>query len=79
MGHFDAVQGSDGPAALALDEALNALEVVDRCKSHVVDAAILRGLSVDETAEALQVSADTVILDWLAKTWLQHELSWEAR
>jgi RNA polymerase sigma factor (TIGR02999 family) len=59
----------------ALDDALNTLEAIDPRKSHVVEMRFFGGLSIDETAEALQVSAGTVRRDWrLAKAWLGREL-----
>ena len=61
---------------VALDEALNALAAVDERKSKVVELRFFGGLSVEETAEVLHISSDTVIRDWrLAKIWLLHELS----
>jgi RNA polymerase sigma-70 factor, ECF subfamily len=63
---------------IALDDALNALAAFDLRKSQVVEMRFFGGLSVDETAEALRVSADTVMGDWrLAKVWLLRELSGE--
>ena len=60
---------------VALDEALTALAVVDARKSQVVEMRFFGGLSIDETAEALQVSRDTVKRDWrIAKLWLLREL-----
>jgi RNA polymerase sigma factor (TIGR02999 family) len=61
---------------VALDEALKALANVDGRKSKVVELRFFGGLSVEETAEVLRVSADTVVRDWrLAKVWLLRELS----
>jgi RNA polymerase sigma factor (TIGR02999 family) len=61
---------------IALDDALTALAAFDLRKSQVVEMRFFGGLSVDETAEALRVSADTVMRDWrLAKVWLLRELS----
>lgn len=61
---------------VALDDALNALATVDQRKSKVVELKFFGGLSVEETAEVLHVSTDTVIRDWrLAKLWLLRELS----
>ncbi len=61
---------------VALDEALNALAAVDERKSKVVELRFFGGLSVEETAEVLHISSDTVVRDWrLAKIWLLHELS----
>ncbi len=61
---------------VALDDALKALAAVDERKSKVVELKFFGGLSVEETAEVLRVSSDTVIRDWrLAKIWLLRELS----
>jgi RNA polymerase sigma factor (TIGR02999 family) len=60
---------------VALDDALNALAAFDARKSHVVEMRFFGGLSVEETAEALHVSVETVMRDWrLAKVWLLREL-----
>jgi len=65
-----------GADLVALDDALNALAAVDPRKSRVVELRFFGGLSVEEAAEALEVSADTVLRDWkLAKSWLLRELS----
>ena len=54
-----------------LDEALTALAAFDERKSRVVEMKYFGGLSVEETAEVLQVSVKTVARDWkLAKAWL---------
>lgn len=59
----------------ALDDALNALAVVHPRKSDVVEMRYFCGLSLEETAQALQVSIDTVKRDWrFAKLWLFREL-----
>ena len=61
---------------LALDEALSALEKRDARKARVVELRYFGGLSVEETAEALKVSPQTILRDWkLAKVWLARELS----
>jgi len=60
----------------ALDDALKALAVLDPRKSRLVELRFFGGLSVEETAEVLQVSPETVKRDWkLAKVWLLRELS----
>ncbi len=60
---------------VALDDALTALERVDARRAKVVELRYFGGLSVEETAEALQVSTDTVTRDWnRAKLWLLWEL-----
>jgi RNA polymerase sigma factor (sigma-70 family) len=61
---------------VALDDALKALAVVDERKSKVVEMRFFGGLSIEETAEVLRVSSETVQRDWrLAKVWLLRELS----
>jgi RNA polymerase sigma factor (TIGR02999 family) len=61
---------------VAVDDALNQLAKVDERKSQVVVMRFFGGLSVEETAEVLKVSPDTVARDWrLAKAWLMRELS----
>jgi len=60
---------------LALDEALLALAELDARKSQVVELRFFGGLSVEETAEALDVSVETVHRDWrLARSWLLRKL-----
>jgi RNA polymerase sigma factor (TIGR02999 family) len=60
---------------IALDDALKALATVDTRKSKVVELRFFGGLSVEETAEVLRVSPDTIVRDWkLAKVWLLREL-----
>jgi RNA polymerase sigma factor (TIGR02999 family) len=69
-----------GQDFVAVDDALNALEAVDPRKCRVVELRFFGGLSVEETAEALQVSAGTVMRDWrLAKAWLARELKTSGR
>jgi RNA polymerase sigma factor (TIGR02999 family) len=65
-----------GREIIALDDALTTLAQADPRKSQVVELRYFGGLSVEETAEALQVSPDTVTRDWrLARGWLLRELS----
>lgn len=69
-----------GDDLVALDEALTALAAVDARKSQVVEMRFFGGLDIDETAEALHVSRDTVKRDWrVAKLWLLRELGGDAR
>jgi RNA polymerase sigma factor (TIGR02999 family) len=64
-----------GGDLVALDDALTALAAVDPRKSQVVEMRFFAGLSVEETAESLHVSPETVMRDWkLAKAWLLREL-----
>ena len=61
---------------VALDEALTTLAKVDERKSRVVELRYFGGLSVEETATVLGVSADTITRDWRrAKAFLRRELS----
>lgn len=64
---------------VALDEALTALAEVDPRKVRVVEMRFFAGLSVEEVADVLKVSKETVMRDWrLAKVWLLRELEGEA-
>jgi RNA polymerase sigma-70 factor, ECF subfamily len=63
---------------IALDEALSRLALFDERKSRVVELRYFGGLSVEETAEVLQIAPITVMRDWnLAKAWLARELSYD--
>jgi RNA polymerase sigma-70 factor (ECF subfamily) len=65
-----------GRNLVAVDDALRALADVDERKSRVVEMRFFGGLSVEETAEALHVSPETVMRDWkVAKAWLSRELA----
>jgi len=67
--------GTRRPSLLALDDDLEQLGKVDSRKSQVVELRFFGGLSVQETAEVLKVSSETVMRDWkLAKAWLLREL-----
>src|SRR5215469_16924361 len=60
-----------GIGLLALDEALDSLSRIDARKGRVVELRYFGGLSVEETAEFLGISAETVKRDWrMAKAWL---------
>lgn len=64
-----------GASLVALDEALKGLAEIDPRKSQVVEMRFFGGLSVEETAEALKVSPETVKRDWkAAKAWLSREM-----
>ena len=61
---------------VALDDALRTLADIDPRKSRVVEMRFFGGLSIQETAEVLNVSQETVLRDWrLAKVWLLRQLS----
>lgn len=64
-----------GSDIVAIDEALDSLTHLDPRKGRVVELRFFGGLTVDETAEVLGVSPNTVKRDWrLAKLWLFREL-----
>lgn len=74
----DAAMGALAPDAevIRLDDALQALAALDERKSRVVELRFFGGLTVDETALALEVSSKTVLRDWeFARAWLQRELT----
>jgi len=65
-----------GADLLALDDALQDLARMDNRKSQVVELRFFGGLSIEETAEALDISPETVQRDWrFAKVWLLREIS----
>ena len=67
------------PDFVALDEALTALGEIDSRKVQVVEMRFFAGLSVEEIAELLNVSKETVMRDWrLAKVWLLRQLEGDA-
>jgi RNA polymerase sigma factor (TIGR02999 family) len=61
---------------IALDDALEELQRIDPRKVRVIELRYFAGLSVDETAEVLKISPQSVLRDWrLAKSWLLREIS----
>ena len=63
---------------LALDKALNELATLDERQAQIVEFRYFSGLSIEETAEVLQISPATVKRDWsMAKAWLRSELGGE--
>ena len=61
---------------VAIDDALNTLAEMDPRKARVIELRFFGGLSVDETAEVLKISPQSVMRDWkLAKAWLTRELA----
>ena len=67
---------SSGAAALcALDDALESLAQIDARRAKVIELRFFGGLSVEETAQVLHVSPQTVMRDWrLARAWLAREM-----
>jgi RNA polymerase sigma factor (TIGR02999 family) len=63
----------------ALDDALQALGQMDPRRAQVIELRFFGGLTVDETAEVLKISPQSVMRDWrLARAWLTRELRGEA-
>ena len=61
---------------VAVDDAVKALSAVDDRKARIVELRFFGGLSIEETAGVLGVSAGTVMRDWtIAKAWLRREMS----
>jgi RNA polymerase sigma factor (TIGR02999 family) len=61
---------------LALDEALDRLNKIDEQQVKIVELRYFGGLSLEETADALEISRATVARDWnVAKAWLHRELT----
>jgi RNA polymerase sigma factor (TIGR02999 family) len=79
---LDQIPSADSDAATslcALDDALENLALIDPRRAKVIELRFFGGLSVEETAEALQVSEQTVMRDWrLARAWLARELRGES-
>jgi RNA polymerase sigma factor (TIGR02999 family) len=64
-----------GPDLLAIDEALAKLEALDSRKAAIVELRFFAGLTLDETAEQLGISAETVGREWRrTRAWLCNEL-----
>jgi RNA polymerase sigma-70 factor (ECF subfamily) len=69
------VQPADADV-VALDEALTELTALDPQQGRVVELRYFGGLSIEDTAEVLQVSVSTVKRDWVAaRAWLYRELA----
>jgi RNA polymerase sigma factor (TIGR02999 family) len=71
-----AAPADDATMLLALEDALTRLEQQNPRLCRVVECRCFAGMSVEETAEALQTSVATVKRDWaFARAWLNHELT----
>ena len=67
---------TDTDEVLAVDSALERLAEMDPRQSRIVELRYFAGMSIEQTAEALEISPATVKRDWVsAKAWLQRELS----
>src|SRR5687768_2994454 len=75
---LDSGLAAGGPSPidlLALDEALERLIALDARKVRVIELRFFAGLTVEETADVLEVTPDTVARDWrMARSWLLREL-----
>jgi RNA polymerase sigma factor (TIGR02999 family) len=72
----DVAASSEASDLIAIDDALQALAKVDSRKAQVVEMRFFGGLSVDEMAEVLKISPQSVKRDWkLARAWLLKELA----
>ena len=70
------LSGDRAEELIALDDAMKTLAKLDERKARVVELRFFGGLSVDETAEVVGVSPETVMRDWkFARSWLHAELS----
>jgi len=60
---------------IALNDALDELAQIDKRKSRVVEFRYFGGMTVEETAEVLAVSPETVARDWrIARAWLRRRI-----
>ena len=70
------MSGSKANELIALDDALHELAKFDPRQAQVVELRFFGGFSVEETAEVLKISPQSVMRDWkLAKAWMMRELS----
>ena len=76
LSHAESCVADTNNELIALDEALKRLAAIDERKSRIVELRYFGGLTVEETAEVLQISPITVIRHWnLARAWLRREIS----
>ena len=79
LDEVDAMVQQEAEQVLALHSALGRLEKMDPRKSRVVELRYFGGLSIEETAQALGISAVTVTRDWqTARAWLAREIGGDA-
>ncbi len=75
LANAEGVSGEKTTDLVALDDALNSLAKIDPRKSRIIELRFFGGLTVQETAEVLKLSARQVARDWnLAQAWLFREL-----
>jgi len=72
----EVASGSRDREIVAIDEALDALAQIDARKAKVIELRFFGGLSVEETAEVLKISPQSVMRDWkMARAWLMAEIA----
>jgi RNA polymerase sigma factor (TIGR02999 family) len=75
---LDEVEASTSQRAvelLALDDSLNSLAALDPRKSQIIELRFFGGLTIEETAEAMNISPITVTREWrTARAWLRREI-----
>jgi RNA polymerase sigma-70 factor, ECF subfamily len=75
LDQIPSISSQPSAALVALDETLQALTKIDARKGQVVELRFFGGLTAEETATVLHVSAETVLRDWkLAKAWMFREM-----
>jgi RNA polymerase sigma factor (sigma-70 family) len=73
---IDVASERPGVEVLALDQALARLAAMDPQQEHIVEMRFFAGLTIEETATALDISPDTVRREWsMAKAWLYRSLT----
>ena len=76
MSQVDLVAEEKADNLIALDEALNRLAAINERQSQIVECRFFGGMTIEETAAALELSARTVKRDWtLARLWLFNEIA----
>ncbi|MEM1206266.1 MAG: sigma-70 family RNA polymerase sigma factor [Acidobacteriota bacterium] len=74
-GSFDLMQDPQSLDLIRLNDALEALETLDPRQAEIVNLRFFVGLTVEETAAVLDISAPTVKREWkLARLWLYREM-----
>lgn len=75
LDEFKLVSRNTDPDLIEIDEALESLKQVDARKCQVVELRFFGGMTTEETAEALNISTDTVLRDWkFSRAWLAREM-----
>jgi RNA polymerase sigma-70 factor (ECF subfamily) len=76
LGEIPDISSGRDRELVTLDDALTELAEMDQRKARVIELRFFGGLSVEETAEVLQISPQSVMRDWkLARAWLMRELN----